>query len=56
VQHTLLLHIVRQFNLHEEEVLAPLHNEMDLLEDLFEAVVIPSIGYNYEGHNKPPQF
>jgi hypothetical protein len=34
----------------------PLHNKVDPLEDLFRAVVIPSIGNNYEGHNKPPQF
>jgi hypothetical protein len=49
-------HVVRQFDLHEEEALAPLHNKVDLLEDLFEVVVIPSIGNNYERHNKPPQF
>jgi hypothetical protein len=47
---------VRQFNLHIEEALAPLHNKMDILEDVFEVVVIPSIGNNYEGHNKPQQF
>jgi hypothetical protein len=52
----LLLHVARQFDIHEEEALAPLHNKVDLLEDLFRAVVIPSIGNNYEGHNKPPQF
>jgi hypothetical protein len=33
----LLLHVVRQFDLHEEEALAPLHKKVDLLEDLFEA-------------------
>jgi hypothetical protein len=32
--HALLLHIVRQLDLHEEEALAPSHNKMDLLENL----------------------
>jgi hypothetical protein len=43
---------VRQFDLHEEKALAPLHNKINLLEDLFRVVVIPSIRNNYEGHNK----
>jgi hypothetical protein len=55
MQHTLLLRIVRWFNLHEEKAFAPLHNKVDLLEDLLGALVIPLIGNNYEGHNKPPR-
>jgi hypothetical protein len=46
---------VRQFNLHKEEAFAPLHNKVDLLEDLLGVAVISSIGNNYEGHNKPPK-
>jgi hypothetical protein len=51
----LLLGVVRQLDLHEGEALAPLHNKMDFLYNLLGARVIPSIGNNYEGHNKPPQ-
>jgi len=47
---------VRRLDLHEEEAFAPLNDKEDLLEDLLEVGVIPLIGNNYEGHNKPPQF
>jgi hypothetical protein len=46
---------MKQLNLHEKEE-EGLHNKVDLLENLLGVRVIPLIGNNYEGHNKPPQF
>lgn len=56
VHHTLLLHVVRLFDLHKQEAFAPLHNKVDLLKDHLGARVFPLIGNNYAGHNKSSPF